>query len=244
MPEFDYYDFVWMNPGEGYIIKVRESIQLVYNLEGELAVVGEGASLEHQPLRSTGRDMSLLVTQVNDAPDGAVLEVTVGDVLLDRRPVGNTPIGVIIRGDDSLTPEPDGACDGDSIRFVFVDGDGSIRAPAVRLISGCLTYHDDEFTVVTLNAVNVPPSEFTLSGVHPNPFNGFADIRFGVPKAILVSLACCDITGRVVFETGNRAYSAGWHTYRLNAATWASGIYFLTIETAQSSTAVKMVLVR
>ncbi len=70
------------------------------------------------------------------------------------------------------------------------------------------------------------PTEFTLHGNYPNPFNPSTRIQFDLPQRAHVTLRVMDLLGRRVIELPAQAFAAGANqTIELNAGHLASGTY-------------------
>ncbi len=70
------------------------------------------------------------------------------------------------------------------------------------------------------------PTEFTLHGNYPNPFNPSTRIQFDLPERAQVKLQVVDLWGRKVIELPAQAFEAGANrTIELNAGHLASGTY-------------------
>ncbi|MBT6581687.1 MAG: T9SS type A sorting domain-containing protein, partial [Bacteroidetes Order II. Incertae sedis bacterium] len=82
----------------------------------------------------------------------------------------------------------------------------------------------------TANEDQAIPTEFTLSGAYPNPFNPTTTIQFGLPAAADVQVQVFDLTGRMVMTVPSKTFTAGAkHSVRLNASTLASGSYYYRV---------------
>jgi len=88
------------------------------------------------------------------------------------------------------------------------------------------------------------PTEFYISGIHPNPFNSTTSITYCLPVVAPVSLALYDLSGREVrmLVEGNR--QPGVHRTILNASDLPSGLYFVRLEAAEFTATRKIMLVR
>ena len=71
----------------------------------------------------------------------------------------------------------------------------------------------------------VAPSEFTLLGSYPNPFNPVTRISFALPEACKINLSIYDIAGRLVATLVDGYRAAGVHDVTFDASPMASGIY-------------------
>jgi hypothetical protein len=85
------------------------------------------------------------------------------------------------------------------------------------------------------------PTEFTLHGNYPNPFNPSTRIQFDLPESAQVSLQVVDMLGRQVMTLPARQVEAGANrTLELNATNLASGTYlYRMIATGAESRYVK-----
>jgi hypothetical protein len=92
-------------------------------------------------------------------------------------------------------------------------------------------------------AVASLPHGVSLSAF-PNPFNSSAVIRFELPSAGEVKMTVYDINGREVAELVHRAMPAGKHNVRFDGSSLSSGLYFVSLRTAQQSMTRKLVLLK
>ena len=115
--------------------------------------------------------------------------------------------------------------------------------------SSSLTYRHFRINVSwELLSVNKPenilPNDIILHKAYPNPFNSTTIISYELPTAGKVLLKVYNIEGRqvAVLEDGMRP--AGTNTVRFEAGDFASGIYFVRLETSGKSIAQKMILLK
>lgn len=76
---------------------------------------------------------------------------------------------------------------------------------------------------------NILPNKFYLEQNHPNPFNSFTTIEYGLAESSFVSMRVYDICGREIESLIHKSQRAGvyevtWQTHL------SSGIYFYKIE--------------
>lgn len=88
------------------------------------------------------------------------------------------------------------------------------------------------------------PGIYSLSQNYPNPFNPSTQIQFSLPEESDVKLTVYNALGKQVAVLVNDHLSSGTHSYLLNAANFASGIYFYRIETNSFNMSRKMVLIK
>ncbi len=89
------------------------------------------------------------------------------------------------------------------------------------------------------------PKTVTIGQLYPNPFNPEVSIPFTLPSEMHTKVVIYDVQGRQV-ETLLNEYNmtAGSHSLKWNAATFASGIYFVRIETPIGSDVRKAYLIK
>ncbi len=99
--------------------------------------------------------------------------------------------------------------------------------------------------------VDVPmPTEYTLLGNYPNPFNPTTRIGFRVPETAEITLKIYGIQGNLVRELAlNESYEAGehyltWDGTDKNGQSVASGMYIYMISARDFKQTAKMLLVK
>jgi hypothetical protein len=89
------------------------------------------------------------------------------------------------------------------------------------------------------------PEQYTLSQNFPNPFNPTTNIHFSIPKDANVSLKVYDMVGHEVASyINNDRLQAGQYNVEVDASSWASGVYFYTLQTNEFTSTKKMILVK
>ncbi len=92
-------------------------------------------------------------------------------------------------------------------------------------------------------AASLVPTSFALNQNYPNPFNPTTTISFDLPQASKYSIKVYNVAGQLVDQINGHA-DAGTVDYTLDASSWASGIYFYSVEAGQFSATKKMVLLK
>ncbi len=97
------------------------------------------------------------------------------------------------------------------------------------------------FNVTSVAEAEELPTEFTLHGNYPNPFNPSTRIQFDLPESARVSLQIVDMLGREVMTLPAQEFEAGANrSMELNAVSLASGTYlYRMIATGAESRFVK-----
>jgi hypothetical protein len=91
---------------------------------------------------------------------------------------------------------------------------------------------------------NEIPKAFILHNNYPNPFNPITNIRFQTPKSSFVYIEIYDINGRRCDILINQKLQAGSFQVQWNASKFASGIYFIKMQTEDFSAVKKIALVK
>jgi hypothetical protein len=89
---------------------------------------------------------------------------------------------------------------------------------------------------------NLITTSLELSG--PNPFNAVTQLSYYLPEAGQVSLEVFNVSGRKVASLTEGWQSAGEHTVSWSAENFASGVYFIQLNTAYGRVAQKVTLLK
>lgn len=144
---------------------------------------------------------------------------------------------------------------GDNLAL-FVSSDGTIWTEA-----DCQT--DTTLHQVTANGLNtinyltlgrsdnsaitnssVVPVRFQVRANYPNPFNPMTTIPFCLPSSGTFHLEIYNLEGQSVVAEEKRFDNAGDYSFNVNAANWASGIYFYRLTFNGTSVCRKMVFLK
>jgi len=88
------------------------------------------------------------------------------------------------------------------------------------------------------------PSEFTLSGNHPNPFNASTQIRYEVPATAHVKLEVYNLFGQKVATLVDGQQEAGYRSVTWEDSEAASGVYFYKLTAGDFTEVKRMTLLR
>jgi len=88
------------------------------------------------------------------------------------------------------------------------------------------------------------PREFKLFAPYPNPFNPVTTIRFTLGQSEKVTLRIYDINGRLADTLINDKLAPGEHEVRWLAEDFASGVYFVKMESSGLQTTQKLILLK
>ncbi len=88
------------------------------------------------------------------------------------------------------------------------------------------------------------PKTFNLAQNYPNPFNPTTNISFTVPQSGKVKLAVYNLIGQEVAVLVNGVVTEGSHEVEFNAKSLPSGAYFYKLQSDNSVTVKKMLLLK
>lgn len=125
----------------------------------------------------------------------------------------------------------------------------------IEYITGILTENYDHYAVgprvvgdigiVSVDETDTSiPTEFKLTSVYPNPFNGITRVNFDLPFSSNVRVAVYDLSGRLVLNVTDSKLNTGHHSLSINAGSLSTGVYILRVETPTTALHQKMVLVK
>ena len=88
------------------------------------------------------------------------------------------------------------------------------------------------------------PIEYSLKQNYPNPFNPSTTISYSIKERGIVTLKVFDILGNEVKTLVNEEKDAGNYKIEFNAASFASGIYFYSLQSGGFLSTKKMILLK
>jgi len=106
-----------------------------------------------------------------------------------------------------------------------------------------VVYGDTSLIGLSIITTDVP-LEYSLSQNYPNPFNPVTNIKFDIPKQMMVKIAVYDIIGKEISVLANEEMNAGSYSVDWDASNYPSGVYFYKITAGVYSESKKMVLVK
>ena len=83
-----------------------------------------------------------------------------------------------------------------------------------------------------------------LKGAYPNPFNPVTNIQFNVEEIDHIKISIYDIQGRQIQEITNTEYHPGTYEVIFNAKDLSSGLYFVQLESKNSTQNKKILLLK
>lgn len=266
----------WINmigdfqPGEGYYIKVNTATTLTIGASAVAAKM-DVASIQSGPAQhfktvqggNPYEPMNVYVDLGGSALTGQIREVGLfdGDRCVGAsgvaREAGKVVVGVVVRGDEALTEEVEGATANHTLTVRFWDGMRELTLPLERLqeVGGPreLVFTPRESAVLRVNS----PEGIDVAGLttmqlfqcYPNPFNPSTTISFYVPSTGDVRLVVYNVLGEEVRQLVTGSLEAGLHTVVWDAKNTKgiplpSGLYLARLAANDKVTTMRMLLTR
>ena len=133
--------------------------------------------------------------------------------------------------------------------IAVVNGSDRLFIDHTTITSGTL-YRIDAVTTsgtsysVLIRSGSQFPSEFILYSNYPNPFNPATTISFDIPNKEYVTLTVHDVAGKEISRLVDEQKELGRYTYRFDAHSLSTGIYFYTLRAGTFVQTKKMLLVK
>lgn len=256
MPAYDFSNMPRLQRGRGYQVKTGDDVDLIWNVPDDDGLMAAGAtggddfeSLKlpvHLPvIQPSGRNMSCLLKSPEHLSADIEIaaftaeELCVGSALLS----GDSPWGLAVWGDDPTTEAVDGAQDGETIHLKTWSN-GFEHETRVEWSNGTGVYTDDGFALGRLDLEGIVPFEFKLADPFPNPFNSTVRLQYEIADAGRVELFVYDISGREIANLEGSFMQPGRYTRTLDADRWASGLYFIRLESQGKVRTAKLACVK
>ena len=90
----------------------------------------------------------------------------------------------------------------------------------------------------------IVPSNIKLYQNYPNPFNPVTNLEFRIPESGFISMKVYDILGKEVAVLVNEMLSPGIYKATFNGSNFASGVYFVRMESGDFRDIKRMVLIK
>ncbi|MFP4460222.1 MAG: choice-of-anchor D domain-containing protein [Candidatus Zixiibacteriota bacterium] len=223
--EGEYIAPEYIRPGIGYFVLYDEPIEKVF--EGSPVYetsfdMKYGWNLVGVPLTINGMPLELSSTE----PEGLVMDGSIyaynGDIYIPAEMILASGYGywMLSEGDGELT-----IGDGDIHKISIFSSEESSETPPPP---PPVELEDDEDVI--------RPSNLSIHGAYPNPFNGSCDIVFDLVEDGIIDVGIYDVEGREIASIiENTELASGTHSVPFNAVDndgqpLQSGVYFYKIE--------------
>jgi hypothetical protein len=243
LPRFEFCNMEDLEPGQGYMLKTDAEIELIY--QQPQAAAGRASKPMARPqhfasVLPTGADMSLLLMCGDMQGEAAVYS---GELLVGSGVIVGGRCGVAVRGDDPTTPVRDGALTGEALSVRYWDGRSETDA-SIEPVVGKTVYQTDDIFVGKLARIAGLPTEFSISGAYPNPFNSMTRIEFGLPSTMNVQIRLYNASGRLAKEISDGILQAGQHQIMIDGSGLPSGVYLVRLESSAGVLKHKLLLLK
>ncbi len=246
IPEYNFSNLGNMSPGRGYMLKMSEDADLVYETDME----GERVDIYRAPYACTrllpthmptGDNMSILVL-VSSKAIGEI-GAYINSELVGSGVIADGFCGISVWGDDPTTSYVDGALENELLEFKLVDESGSYPLDYETVVGEGI-YRSDGLWVVEMKSAPLP-SRMGIISTYPNPFNAQINITYEVPNETDVSLELFDLNGRLVTTLVEHRLTAGSHTTQhWDGSALTSGIYLIRLKSDTRTITRKIVLTK
>jgi len=102
-------------------------------------------------------------------------------------------------------------------------------------------FNTDQNAVTDENIVEIP-FEYSISSIHPNPFNSTVTIAVSLPETSHLKIDIYNILGDKVTELSNNRFKSGYHRFVFEGTGLASGIYIINARIADEMNEYRKVL--
>ncbi len=246
LPEFDFSNMGEMQEGQGYQFKVRQPVELIYQIDGQLAAQHEyiGSPKRYAGIAKTESNMSaLLVADEGFAGFEAGAFSPNGDLVGSGKFDSEGRCGLAVWGSGKDEQVPALISEGEPIEFRIWNGSEELIAE-IETISGKTEWKADDIFAGKVTEISSAPVEFGIHESYPNPTNGPVRFSYGVESEGFVSLKVYDLSGREVAALVNGKMEAGSHQISWNTDKVSSGIYLVRLESGGMLNSMKVAVLK
>ena len=88
------------------------------------------------------------------------------------------------------------------------------------------------------------PTQFELKNAYPNPFNSITNIEFSIPMDSYVTIKIYNLLGKEISTLVDNPLQTGFHNVNWDADQFASGVYFIKLNTGDYTQSKKLMLIK
>ena len=178
---------------------------------------------------------------------GATAAVTITVLLNNKTNKLNLATPIAVSAGDTLLVVACNNSGEDAVEFATAQ---RVSVGAVRVFSNGATISQplrNPYSIMVSIDLNKTASikeaalNVSSSKISPNPTSGATEINFTLANSSKVSVKIVDITGKTVYTSNEGDKNAGSHTISLDASTYNSGLYYVTLTTNESQITHKLV---
>ena len=107
-----------------------------------------------------------------------------------------------------------------------------------------LVYHQIRSIIDNTLNIHSHPENISLLNAYPNPFNPSTNVIFSISHGSYSTISIYDMSGRYLETLSKSYFSPGSYTLIWNAAEYASGIYFIKLDTDIHTLSQKLILAK
>ena len=259
VPEYGFSSMGNLREGQGYQYKLRESIELIYNI-GD--VVGSSPPALRNPEHFIVSPLPYEHSTFGDGIErgGSNMSIlAIGDVKLAGWEIGvfersellvgagrfdsQGRCGIAVWGDDPYTKPVDGMLEGDKLVFLLWDGTCEYNI-SIEPLEGESTWSPDGLLIGRPILNDQIPLEFGIHRAYPNPFNSNVHLSYSILETGHVTIQIFDLTGRETATLTSSEHLAGNYTLTWDASVFTSGLYIAQLKQDDHVAFTKLMLVK
>ncbi|MBZ0263602.1 T9SS type A sorting domain-containing protein, partial [bacterium] len=244
-------------PGEGYMVFSQDDdVTFQY---GQNQLLANNPGNDYTPIieapdapPATGKPYAVLVNMTDHLRElnPAIIEVYDGGLLVGKSLVSDDEYTPVIAWEGSPEHDLAGFKKGNPISVQVLDATGNLLStcePAVFQNRSGHHFGEGPYANMQLELIQSDqsdlPSEFTVGGAYPNPFNATLTVPFSLPVRGNVTLSLFNTLGQEIF-TNSKSYNAGEHRFTFEGNEYGSGVFFLRVSSGTMTLTQKVMLLR
>ena len=232
--------------GKGYWAKVDEAISFYFNTESSNLRTNPDA--QFKPFVQSTEQAFYFIENINleglgTLEVGNVINAYNDNILVGQREWNGSIIDIPAMGNDGSLHTA-GYCEqGDEIRLTVTLSDGN----EYELNGEIPNWNNNEiFTVTNLSVSGskVLPSNISIIGAYPNPFNPVTNIMYNLNTSTNIDVSVYNTSGQVVANLFNGMQDAGQHNFEFSGNNLSSGMYLVKISSENDIQTQKVLLMK
>ena len=232
---------------KGYWFRTNEAVDFSFNLSQDNALaINSDKKMRNQSLAGyeyvqSSSQAGYFVKDIPEAQIGDYIIAYHGDMVIGQRRWDGEMVDIPVMGYDGSSYSEGYIDQGDTPTFKLYKTTGE----EIDLYGSIPGFSPNEiFEMDILTTEPAIPSQVTLKGAYPNPFNPTTTIEFSLPYSMHVELNVLDIQGRLVKNVVSGSYSKGDNKIQVDGNDLASGLYFVQLLTNSHPHYTKILLLK
>ena len=234
--------------GKGYWFIADEAFDFSYlSPSGGLARTDNNSSsvkqLDGFEYEQSTEQSFYFINEVESAEVGDWIIAYNNDVIVGSREWTGSYIDVPAMGSDGRELTAEYCTLGDKVSFKLLKSTtGELHN--LKTNEGISQWQPNGLNLVGSMTTIEIPTHVSLMSAYPNPFNPSTKVQFTLPDEMNVNIDVMDMQGRVIDDIYNGVLSKGYHAVKWDASQFASGVYFVRLETTGALQTQKVLLMK